>query len=236
MHLAILMTNTDESAFADAHPRDGAKFTNMIRSVRPDWTTEVFAVKDGIFPGDLARFDGVMITGSPASVNDGDDWTARLLDLIRAMVAKGVPIFGACYGHQAVAKALGGSVGANTGGFVHGLNRNDVIDRMTWMDGLPDSLHLYASHKEQVTVPPAEARVLTRSEAAPVTGMAIGTKVYTTQHHPEMSRDFIAALTGEMVDTLGPEATAAALRSLASPADGQPFAESVARFFEQAAG
>ncbi len=66
--------------------------------------------------------------------------------------------------------------------------------------------------------------------------MAIGTKVYTTQHHPEMSRDFIAALTGEMVDTLGPEATAAALRSLDSPADGMPFAESVARFFEQAAG
>ncbi len=51
-----------------------------------------------------------------------------------------------------------------------------------------------------------------------------------------MSRDFIAALTGEMVDTLGPEATAAALRSLDSPADGMPFAESVARFFEQAAG
>ena len=68
MHLALLMTNTDESDFAQDHPRDGEKFTTLVHLVRPDWRVEVFNVKDGVFPGDITDFDGVMITGSPSSV------------------------------------------------------------------------------------------------------------------------------------------------------------------------
>ena len=78
MHLAILMTNTDESAFAQAHPKDGEKFAALIHAVRPDWSCDVFAVKDGVFPDDLAAFDGVMVTGSPASVHDDEPWIGRL--------------------------------------------------------------------------------------------------------------------------------------------------------------
>ncbi len=55
MQIAVLMTNTDESAFAAAHPKDGQKFTAMIHSVRPDWQVTVFSVKDDEFPPEGAR-------------------------------------------------------------------------------------------------------------------------------------------------------------------------------------
>jgi len=235
MHLAILMTNTDESAFSAHHPKDGEKFADLIHMVRPDWTVEVFAVKDGAFPEDLSRFDGAMITGSPASVRSGAAWTERLLELIRAMHTARLPLFGACFGHQAIALALGGAVGHNPGGWVHGLIRNETLARPNWARDLSDAVGLYGSHTEQVTALPEGAVPLSRSEGCPVSGFAIGQTVYTTQHHPEMTPAFIAALTEEMVGDLGPDLAARARASLAEPADSAAFAESVARFFEQAA-
>ena len=63
MKIAILMTNTDESDFAQRHPKDGEKFADFIQLVRPEWETVVFSVKDGNFPSDITEFDGFMITG-----------------------------------------------------------------------------------------------------------------------------------------------------------------------------
>jgi GMP synthase-like glutamine amidotransferase len=236
VHLAILMTNTDESDFAQAHPKDGEKFADLVRLVRPDWTVEVFAVKDGVFPDDLSRCDGVMITGSPASVRSDSPWVARLLDLIRHLAAQDIPMFGACFGHQAIALALGGTIGNNPGGLVHGLTFNEIVARPEWAQDLPDVIRLYGSHEEQVTQLPQGAVVLSRAEGCDVTGFAIGRTVYTTQHHPEMTAEFILALTDEIAADIPPEVEHRARQSLAEPADTHAFAETVARFFEQAAG
>ncbi len=234
MHLAILMTNTDESAFAQAHPKDGEAFTTLIQLVRPDWKTTVFSVKDGIFPTDLSDFDGALITGSPASVRSGEGWVLRLLDLIRDMHRLRQPVFGACFGHQAIAMALGGTIDWNPGGWVHGLTVNPVLSRPGWADDLPDQIRLYGCHSEQVSQLPEGAVNLTRSTEAATTGFAIGRHIYTTQHHPEMTKEFVIALTEEISATLGPDVCQRALASLAEPADQRVYAESIARFFEQA--
>lgn len=234
MHLAILMTNTDESSFAERHPRDGVKFTDLIQMVRPDWTTTVFAVKDGVFPDEADPFDGVMITGSPASVLSGADWTVRLLQLIRDLRDRGVPLFGACFGHQAIALALAGEIGRNPGGWIHGLTKNHITRRASWMADLPDPLQLYGSHVEQVLRAPEDLSVITGADGCPITGMA-GDRIYTTQHHPEMTPHFIASLTYEMAEALGEAHTTSALQSLHEPAHQIAFAESLARFFETAA-
>jgi GMP synthase-like glutamine amidotransferase len=234
MHLAILMTNTDESAFAQRHPKDGEKFTALIHSVRPDWTCDVFSVKDGVFPDDLSAFDGVIVTGSPASVHDGEPWIDRLLETIRDIVKRQIPLFGACFGHQAIALALGGKVEKNPGGWVFGLTKADVVDPAPWMEPLGEGLAQYGAHIEQVTELPECARVLIGSAACPASGFAIADRVYTTQNHPEMSPDFIAALVEEYAEKLPSGVIEAARASLAEKADYREFAESIARFFEQA--
>jgi GMP synthase-like glutamine amidotransferase len=127
MHLAVLVTNTDENVFVQAHPKDGEKFSAMLGQVRRDWSFTVFSVKDGVFPGRPARFDGLILPGSPASVHDPAPWVARLLGLIREADAHGVAMFGACFGHQAIALALGGEVSRNPDGWVHGLTRSRLL-------------------------------------------------------------------------------------------------------------
>jgi GMP synthase-like glutamine amidotransferase len=234
VHLAILMTNTDESAFAQRHPKDGEKFTALIQSARPDWTCEVFPVKDGVFPENLSAFDGVVITGSPASVHDGEAWIDRLLETVRTIVDRKIPLFGACFGHQAIAVALGGKVEKNPGGWVFGLTTADVVDPAPWMQPLGGKLAQYGAHIEQVTQLPEGARVLIGSASCPAGGFTIGDRVYTTQNHPEMTPDFIAALVDEYAEKLPADVTERARASLASEADYLDFAETIARFFEQA--
>jgi GMP synthase-like glutamine amidotransferase len=206
----------------------------MMARVRPDWTFEVFVVKDDQFPETLDGFDGVMITGSPASVHDDAPWIPRLLQLIRDIHAKGLPMFGACFGHQAIAVALGGAVGRNPGGYQHGRIENQLTQRAAWMEPLPDNFSLYGSHVEQVTTLPQGAIAIATSTDCAVAGFVMGNQIYTTQHHPEMTPEFIAALTDELADYLGPDVTARARVSFVESADSDAFAETIARFFEQA--
>ena len=232
MHLAILVTNTDDSEFSERHPKDSEKFADLIHLARPDWRCTAYWVRDGEFPGDIGDFDGAMITGSPASVRSGAPWIAQLMDLIRDMHARQIPLFGACFGHQAIALALGGALDHNPNGWVHGLTRNQLTARPAWAAALPDEVKLYGSHCECVsTLPQGATQIAAAGEI--ITGYTIGDHIFTTQHHPEMSHNFITALTEEMRDILSDTEYATACASLEEHADQQAFAEGLAAFFEQ---
>ncbi|MGB8814424.1 MAG: type 1 glutamine amidotransferase [Paracoccaceae bacterium] len=232
MHIAILMTNTDESAFSQAHPKDGEKFKALLAPLRPDWRFSVFEVKDGVFPPGVDGFDGFIITGSPASVHDKAPWVERLFGLIREIVDRGVPLFGACFGHQAIAMALGGDVGANPEGWVLGIVETDYTEPAPWMAGDSAQIRLYAAHLEQVTALPEGARVLGGTRACPIGSFAIREHVFTTQYHPEMTHGFMAALTKQLDGKLTPKATATAQESLAEKAETDRVATWIIAFFE----
>jgi GMP synthase-like glutamine amidotransferase len=202
--------------------------------VRPDWQVTAFDLAHGEFPETFQGFDGILIGGSPSSVHDDDPWIARLTAIIRDAYAQGLPMAGACFGHQIIARALGGQVGANPHGWVFGRITTDITAPARWMDG-PASIALAAAHSEQVTALPPGATVLARSEGCPVAAYAIGAKVFATQHHPEITDAFLAALTDEYAPHLPPAVAARARASLTAPVEGARFAEWLARFFETAA-
>ena len=234
MHLATLVTNTDDSAFARAHPLDDAKFATLIAETRPGWRCTAFWVCRDEFPAGLDGFDGVMITGSPASVLDPAPWIARLEALVRRLIADRVPLFGACFGHQVIARALGAEIRRNPDGWAHGLIPMTRAARLPW-SGPQDALSLYGSHLEQVRDLPPGARVTWTGPGCPIAGFHLDRHVMTVQHHPEMTHDFITALVHEYAPALGPQVTGAARASLAAGrADRAAFAEEIARFFEGA--
>lgn len=62
---------------------------------------------------DVDRYDGIVLSGSTASVYEADErgeWLQREFALIRRCLDEAVPVLGICFGHQAVNAALGGSV------------------------------------------------------------------------------------------------------------------------------
>lgn len=235
MHIAVLATNTDDSAFATRHPRDVEKFRVLLQGVRPKWTVTAFDLPKGQFPDDVQVFDGFLIGGSPSSVHDEDAWIERLLSVIREAFAAGRPLAGACFGHQAIAKALGGVVGPNPGPFVLGTAETEVTSPAPWMDPVA-RFRLAAAHGEQVTALPPGAKVVGRTPGCEAACYRIGTTVFATQYHPEMTPGFLAALVEEFAPKFPATVRAAAEASLPLGTDGPQFAEWIARFFEQARG
>ncbi|MCU0902824.1 MAG: type 1 glutamine amidotransferase, partial [Tabrizicola sp.] len=182
---------------------------------------------------DLQEFDGFLIGGSPSSVHDEDPWIERLMALIRSGFAAGVPLAGACFGHQAIAKALGGKVGPNPGPFVLGTAETSVISPAPWMEPVA-RFRLAAAHGEQVTVLPPGAEVVGRTPGCEAACYRIGHQVFATQYHPEMTPGFVAALVEEFAPKFPAEVGETARASLMHGTEGPRFAEWIARFFEQA--
>ena len=59
---------------------------------------------------------GVILTGSVHMVGERLPWSEALRPWLQEAVARELPVFAICYGHQLLADALGGTVGANPNG------------------------------------------------------------------------------------------------------------------------
>jgi GMP synthase (glutamine-hydrolysing) len=122
----------------------------------------------------------VVLSGGPASVYaDG----APQLD--PALFDLGVPVFGICYGFQAMAQALGGAV-ARTGTSEYGRTELNVVGGELHSD-LPDTQPVWMSHGDAVTSAPEGFEVVATSAGAPVAGFENrARRLAGVQYHPEV--------------------------------------------------
>jgi GMP synthase-like glutamine amidotransferase len=170
---------------------------------------EQFDVQRGEIPlpGD---HDAYLITGSPAGVYDGFPWIADLIAFIRA--AGSSKMVGICFGHQAMAEALGGRVEKSDKGWGAGVHRYAIVRAEPWMDSIAD-IAAPASHQDQVVVQPPNTDVVAKSDFTPFAALAWRDRpAISFQFHPEFSRDFAQALIAERYDVVpDPDAAIASL-------------------------
>lgn len=231
MRIGILVTSNDTSDFAARHDDDGIKFRQLLQPLAPDWKFPIYPVWLDEFPDTPDACDGYVVTGSPASVNDSHPWVGRLLSFIRQANTARIPLFGACFGHQAIAVALGGKVGKWDKGWGLGVVDTGFTKARDWMEPFQDHMRLYAAHGEQVTQLPAGAEVIGSDAFCPIAAYAIGDRVFATEYHPEMTDDFMADLIGELHGKLDSATLDRARESLAQGQDGPAFARWIIGFF-----
>ena len=122
----------------------------------------------------------IVLSGGPASVyEDG----APQLD--PALFDLGVPVFGICYGFQAMAQVLGGTV-AHTGTSEYGRTQLKVLGGELH-SGLPGAQPVWMSHGDAVTNAPPGFDVVACTVGAPVAGFEDrARRLAGVQYHPEV--------------------------------------------------
>jgi GMP synthase-like glutamine amidotransferase len=153
-------------------------------------------------------FDGLLITGSVYDAHADNEWILSLLELLRQLwiTRPDFRFLGVCFGHQLLARLLGGHVGpAPTQDWELGhcsIALTPVGQRLFRTHDT--HIHLHQMHQDQVLSPPTSASagpemlpakteisVWGRSEHTPVQGLYIPNRLFTTQAHLAFDEDMV---------------------------------------------
>jgi GMP synthase-like glutamine amidotransferase len=206
-------------------------YPDMFRRLfagHPEVELVVYDVIGGEFPRDPVECDAWITTGSRYSVNDDEPWIHHLEQFVREVAKEEVPFVGVCFGHQLIAKALGGSVVKSERGWSVGAREVEVREEL----GLGRSYTVLTSHQDQIEDLPPGAEILGWNEHCPVSMLGVGENMIGIQGHPEFDPAYSKALMESRRGTLIPDATVdEGMSSLDREIDGDRVVEWILRRF-----
>ncbi|MEZ5824568.1 MAG: type 1 glutamine amidotransferase [Geminicoccaceae bacterium] len=198
MRIGILQAGHVPPELADRYEDYGSMIRRMVERGGRDFRYECWSVVDDVFPDDVRACDAWVISGSRFGAYDDHPWIRRLEDFVRESFAASIPMVGICFGHQIMAKALGGRVAKADVGWGVGAHEHGLVEAPAWHDG--NSIRLNVMHQDQVLEAPPESRVIASSEFCPVAALAFGDNGLSFQGHPEFvnayERELIAVRRG----------------------------------------
>ena len=203
MHICILHIGFDNDNLNNRHKTSPERFINLLKPSLPEakWTT-VHCLEDKL-PDDANGFDAYLITGGRYSVFEDLDWQHKLFDFIQQIYNKNIPLLGICYGHQAIAHALGGHVERFDNGWGVGVTTVNVIDQPAWLLPMAEKIYLLAMHQDQVTTIPTEAIRFLDSHFCHNSGFYIDDRVLAIQQHPEFTSELCRDLIVRRKERIG---------------------------------
>ena len=141
---------------------------------------------------DVQDADTVMIGGAGAyTAYEDHDFTAPLEEVVNRLLDEDRPLFGSCWGHQFLARILGGTVGpdherSEVGSYDIHLTEAGRDDPL--FPGLPATFVAQLGHNDRIIDLPTRMVELARSAACPYQAVRVlGKPAYGTQFHSEMT-------------------------------------------------
>jgi len=147
-------------------------------------------------PEDLDKYSAV-ITGASGQFNI-TDWSdeireriEELVPFFREIVRRDFPTLAICFGHQLVAKLLGGEVQSDpnqseVGTFEVSLTKEGAKSKL--FEGIPEKFFVVLGHKDSVTRLPKGAKLLAYSDRCKVQSYKLGENFFAVQFHPELDK------------------------------------------------
>lgn len=156
---------------------------NTRRNFRRELDADLveYNVTDGDIP-ETFDVDGFVVTGSRASVYWDEQWIADLEPWASEAIDRGIPAFGVCFGHQFLARVLGGEV-ENMGEYELGYTTVRRTGESALLDDLPEQFTIFETHSDRVVSLPDEASRIAENEYG-IQGFETDT-VSAVQFHPE---------------------------------------------------
>lgn len=234
MRIGLLQCDDVTPELREAHGNYPDMLETLFRGVEPSLEFRVWRCHDGEIPEAIDSVDIWMTTGSKHGVNDGLPWIETLCGFVRELWAAGKPLIGICFGHQLMAKALGGEVVKSERGWGVGMSFNRVQAQSEWMEPWQPSLDLLVSHQDQVETLPAESEVLAGSDFCPYYLMQIGEHFLGIQGHPEFTKEYSRDLMALRREQVGAERVRVGEASLGAADDATLMARWIVNFMRRA--
>lgn len=210
----ILLCDTFPGRLLDFIPNYESLFIDLFASIGVQADYRIFQTWQGELPDAINRDEIYLVPGSLDSAYDNKPWIVSLVLWIQQAYSHGAKLMGVCFGHQVIARALGGEVRAYPGGFGAGIRASSVVDEKM-RDHFPEGqMRLLYSHHDQVTVLPQGATLCATSDFCLNESYRIGHQVVTFQGHPEFTVAYSRHLLTNCSDDVEPSVRDAALHSL----------------------
>ena len=157
---------------------------------------------DACYPADTAAalpagaalegYDGIAITGSSLHVYKGGAEVTRQVELVRAALGTGTPVFGSCWGLQVITVAAGGVVRRNPQGreigFGRGIRLTDHGRKHPMYVGKAEVFNAPTVHLDEVETVAPGMTVLAANAVSKVQSVELKTgssMAWGVQYHPE---------------------------------------------------
>ena len=206
--MEILFVSFRETDNLTARERDRAGLL-ATGCLRPD-QIRIVHVADGPLPP-LDGVVGVILGGSKWQVFADYPRKAETEAFVLEACHRGLPVFGICFGHQLLAKVLGGQVALDEARQEMGTVETTLLPAAIdcpLFQGLPVTFPVQCSHYASVIESPPTAIILAKSAACPIHAFTMpGTIIYAVQFHPERSKAQFDAMMSD--HGISPEARAA---------------------------
>lgn len=213
MKLAILLCDTPLPAVVSTYGDYTVIFHRLLSSApsAPSFTLDPYDVVSAkAYPEDPTSYDAILLTGSKHSAHENDAWIHKLVDFVRttASLHPQVKLIGICFGHQIIARALGGDKACvvNTAGWEVGPTKIELTPLGEKIFGKPGELVMQQMHRDHVPSLPPGFHLLASTSVAPVQGMVKfqdgqeeDVHIFAVQGHPEFTEPMVSI----MVETRG---------------------------------
>ena len=140
----------------------------------------------------LNKNDAVIITGSHSMGTHEEPWSLELEKWFPKLIENEVPLLAICYGHQLLAKSLGGISGYHENGMeigtveinLHENAKNDVL-----FSNLPNIFKAHTIHSQTVIELPENAVRLAFNNHDKNHSFRVGSSAWGVQFHPEFDKN-----------------------------------------------
>ncbi len=234
MRIGILKCDSTNIEFRRSHGNYPEMFISIFKDIDKSFEFKNYDVQFNQYPISANECDAYLITGSRYSVYDKEDWIEKLEKYVRELNKLKFPLIGICFGHQIIAKALGGKTELAPQGWGVGVQKYNKIVSKSWFIPVLNNFSILASHQDQVTKLPVGAELLAGSDFCPYASFLVENHILTFQGHPEFTKSFSKDLMVLRKKNIGEYVFAEGIKSLEKTIQSKDITQCIVKFLRNA--